>query len=471
MSKKVIVLEFNELVPHLIDRFIAEGKLPNFAKLRGESLVAITDAKEEFPNLEPWIQWVTVHTGLTYAEHKVFDLDDGPKLAVPRVWDMVSDAGKPVWVCGSMNAAVQKDRINGAVLPDPWATGVEAYPSGYFDPFLDLIRPYVQEYTSGKPPVRPPAIIRFGRFMMTNGLSIKTITDTVSQLIGELRSTSKWRRAVILDRLTFDVFRKVYNEQRPTFSTFFVNSVAHYQHYYWRNMDPGLFTVKSEAKEQETFADAILYGYQKIDEIVGEILEMADDETSIVFCTALSQQPMLSHEETGGKRMYKPRDQAKLFAFAGITAKYEYAPVMAEQFHLIFATDAEAAEAADKVRALRLASGEELMLVRLNGNRIFSGCNLEAPPPAGSRIVSSASNQAIDFDAMFYPLETVRSGMHHPDGMLWIRTSERRHAMIERKIELTEIAPTLLALAGVETSHRFSKPVIAELEQRELISA
>ncbi len=43
-DKKVIVLEFNELVPSLVDRFIAEGKLPNFKRLRNESTVAVTDA-------------------------------------------------------------------------------------------------------------------------------------------------------------------------------------------------------------------------------------------------------------------------------------------------------------------------------------------------------------------------------------------------------------------------------------------
>ena len=42
----VILLELNELVPQLLDRFIAEGRLPNFERLRKESLVFTTDAEE-----------------------------------------------------------------------------------------------------------------------------------------------------------------------------------------------------------------------------------------------------------------------------------------------------------------------------------------------------------------------------------------------------------------------------------------
>ena len=90
MSGSVIVLEFNELTPSLMDGFIADGQLPGFQKLRSESIECISDAEEEAPALEPWIQWVTVHTGLSFSEHRVFNLSDGPKLQAPRIWDRVA---------------------------------------------------------------------------------------------------------------------------------------------------------------------------------------------------------------------------------------------------------------------------------------------------------------------------------------------------------------------------------------------
>src|SRR5215468_4576682 len=104
VTSKLIVLEFNELCPSLMDQFIAEGRLPNFARLKREACVYTTEADEQAPYLEPWIQWVTVHTGLPYAEHGVFDLGDGAKLETPRVWDLVGQSGGKVWICGSMNA-------------------------------------------------------------------------------------------------------------------------------------------------------------------------------------------------------------------------------------------------------------------------------------------------------------------------------------------------------------------------------
>src|SRR5712671_4156756 len=89
----MIVLEFNELSPALMDTFIDQGYLPNFKRLRDASQVFITDAEEVAPNLDPWIQWVTVHSGLSYDEHGIFHLGDGDKLAVKSLWDLIAAEG------------------------------------------------------------------------------------------------------------------------------------------------------------------------------------------------------------------------------------------------------------------------------------------------------------------------------------------------------------------------------------------
>src|SRR5262245_39631204 len=99
----VILLEFNELSPSLMSRFIGEGQLPNFKRLHDEAEVYITDAGERQENLEPWIQWVTVHSGLSFPQHRIYHLGDGHKLKHKCLWDTLSDANLRVGVCGSMN--------------------------------------------------------------------------------------------------------------------------------------------------------------------------------------------------------------------------------------------------------------------------------------------------------------------------------------------------------------------------------
>ncbi len=92
----VILIEFNELCPSLINRFMNDGKLPNFKRMYQQAHVYTSDAEAEPPYLEPWIQWVTVHSGLTYSDHGIFHLGEGHKLREKRVWDVLSAAGRRV---------------------------------------------------------------------------------------------------------------------------------------------------------------------------------------------------------------------------------------------------------------------------------------------------------------------------------------------------------------------------------------
>jgi hypothetical protein len=51
------------------------------------------------------------------------------------------------------------------------------------------------------------------------------------------------------------------------------------------------------------------------------------------------------------------------------------------------------------------------------------------------------------FGELFYMIHTMRSGRHHPDGVLWWRNG--RHRVVEERVPLTAVAPTILAHFGV----------------------
>lgn len=446
VPNKLILLEFNELTPTLMDQFIDEGILPNFARLRDESLVCISEADEDPPFLEPWIQWVTVHTGLPYAEHQVFDLGDGARLNVPRIWDLLGQRGDRVWICGSMNASFQRP-INGFILPDPWSTGVAPYPEGEFTDFYDYVRLQVQEHTRASVPVSRSAQLRFLGFMVRHGMSLETVRAIATQLVKERGGENRWKRATILDDLQWDVFRSYWTRHAPDFSTFFLNSTAHFQHMYWRDFEPEVFGGK-RGQEHTGQAEAIRFGYRHMDRIVGKCLDMIDDDTTVVLATALGQQPCLSYEDSGGKIFYRITDTARFFTLLGIGA-CRYAPVMSEQFKLHFASDAEASDAAQRLRSLTL-DGEPVMMARANGTEVFAGCQVFRPVPADAMVTSPTTS--FRFDEQFYDCNLVKSGMHHPDGIFWVREpgAGARHQAAPVRIPLVDLAPTLLSLCGMD---------------------
>lgn len=446
-ENSVILLEFNELSPSLMQRFIKEGKLPNFQRFYEQSAVYTTDAEEKAPYLEPWIQWVTVHSGLPYSKHQVFLLDEGHKLESKRIWDIVSEAGLRVWVCGSMNASYNSP-LNGYIMPDFWSTKV-APNSVELLPYFQFVQKQVQEHTNDSAPLSRGEYLRFLSFMNSHGLSVNTVTAIIGQLIRE-KTTKKhrWQRATIVDKLQFDIFRSYYCKFKPHFSTFFINSTAHFQHMYWRNMEPDKFLVKPSQKEQTQYEKAVLFGYQEMDKLIGNFLDILDSNTTLILSTALSQQPCLTYEASGGKHLYRPRKFQDVLEFAGVSSKYVCSPVMAEEFYIRFETEQDASEAEQKLSALQV-NQRQMMRLKRNGKDIYGGCGIFEQLPSDANLNIANSGKSIPFFNIFYQIEDIKSGMHHPDGILWIRKPSCQHFIHSDKVSLLTIAPTVLELLGI----------------------
>lgn len=68
--KKVIVLGLDGLDPRLTEQFMAEGKMPHFAKLRDSG--CYSRLRTTFPALSP-VAWSTFATGVNPAKHNIFD--------------------------------------------------------------------------------------------------------------------------------------------------------------------------------------------------------------------------------------------------------------------------------------------------------------------------------------------------------------------------------------------------------------
>lgn len=457
---RVILLEFNELTPTLLDGFFERGLLPNFRRFYDESHVYVTDAEEKGMLLNPWVQWVTVHTGLSAAEHGLTELNEGHLLDKPRVWDLASRAGMSSFICGSMNVGHDPD-LNGWVVPDPWSTTVDTYPDGSgLEHFYRFVQTQVQEHTNDSVPLGPTQYARFLSFMLSHGMSTETTAAIVKQLAAEkLRSGGRWKRAVLLDKLQFDVFRAIHRKHRPNFSTLFLNSTAHMQHAYWRNMDPDAFEKKPTEDEQREYGGAVLFGYEEMDRLMAQVMELAGSDTTIVFTSGLGQQPFLGMEEEGGRKFYRPRSFEALTEFVGITAKHHCTPVMSEEFQIHFEDSADMDASIPILEGLTM-DGREVLTMRRDANGALStGCKIYHGVDEDAEITTHDGRTGKFFD-LFYGAATVKSGSHHPDGVFWVRTPQRGHAVHEGRVSLRSVAPTLLSLLGLKAPAHMTVPAV-----------
>jgi hypothetical protein len=254
------------------------------------------------------------------------------------------------------------------------------------------------------------------------------------------------------------MFRRHQRQARPSFATYFSNTTAHYQHQYWRHMDPAPFTVKPTEEERARFGGAIRFGYQEMDRLIGEALDLAGDDTTLVLCTALSQQPYLAAEQHDGSHFHRPHDMAALVARLGLQGVVQIAPVMAAQFHLYFASPDEASAAADILRAAQVG-GRDAFFVRVDGTDVFTESAFYDPVEEGSTL-RLGNGEEIPFTDLFYRAHIARSGGHHSEGAFWIRTQDRVGVDVAQRVPLRAVAPTLLRLLSLDPPPSMTAPAL-----------
>ena len=433
-NQRLILLEFNELCPHLVDRFIEEGALPNFKRLREASETFITHTNDEV--LEPWTQWVTVHTGVPFSEHGIRDLDEAEKVTHNTFWDGLAEEN--VLLMSPMNVKFRR-RNQWLFMPDPWAAS--QVPSAELEPFYNFIRAAVNSHArTDRLDLKVAA--RAARFLLAHGLTIDTLAAAIRQLFVERFGGRdvKWRRATILDRLLWDVFAYFWRGPRqPRVGIFFSNATAHYQHKYWSHYDPSLFSLKPDAAEVETYGNVIRFGYQAHDRLIGKAMALAEPGTAIALCTALSQQPMLDYEVRGGKHMFLVRDFAALQAALGVRCSGRAEALMAEESWLHFATEAEGADGYRKFSSAKTGDGRPLFKVRgFDGKSFVIGCGVFASEVDAQATIVNAAGASMRFHEYFLQMETVTTAKHHPDGIFWIMSGQR-----SRQASRTSFAETL----------------------------
>jgi hypothetical protein len=178
------------------------------------------------------------------------------------------------------------------------------------------------------------------------------------------------------------------------------------------------------------------------------------------MATALSQQPCLIYEDIGGKTFYRARTFEPLIEFAGITGCQKVEPVMSEEFHLRFGNERDAADAAERLSALRI-KGRPAMQVERRDTNVFSGCIIYSQLEHDAVLEGGSNGKSTPFFRLFYQVESLKSGMHHPDGILWMRVPGSRPSVSREKVSLRDVPPTILSMFGIEKPQYMTGKVLA----------
>lgn len=282
-DNNVTVIELNEFNVDLLTVAIEEYDLPNIRQLfEFERTTYKTADRYNSGYLEPWVQWVSIHSGVPSSKHKIKHLGDVPDLEFKQCWEVLSNAGISTGVWGVMNGARHNTLQVKFFLPDPWTYSEAAFPNS-LNNLLDLPRYAAKNYRKLKFGKLFTGFLKLLYFVLTSNRLTKIAVHTL-RLARDLLRFGKKHFVYIswfdyLSTILFSKYKKKYN---PKCSILFLNSLAHIEHHHWTD-------------GPETITKPILYGLKNIDKILGMLFKQFPDDAFVVH-SGLSQ--MNTNHET-----------------------------------------------------------------------------------------------------------------------------------------------------------------------------
>lgn len=408
MHQKVFFLELNEFNQDLLIKSSKDLSLKNLEKLVSlNKMRTFTEDTYDSDFLEPWVQWVTVHTGSPSTHHQIKHLGDVPHLGTEQVWEALSKKGISSGIWGAMNASRGYAENCLFFLPDPWTVSEQGYPHE-LNALLDPIRYVSQNYLNRSTSIVVKKVIGLLKLIFKNGLGWRLLKEIPLLIKNVIRYKAKSfvfiSFADYLSTLLFLKYKKRFN---PDFSLIFLNSLAHLQHHHWKDVDP----IKNEP---------IVYGLKMLDRILGEIFSAIGEKEVLLVANALSQKNT-SEEEPW--ILYRQVDQSGFLHAIGIKyAKVE--SLMTHDAHIFFDHEHDTAIAKEKLASIEIL-GKKLFLVEeypQDKTKLFYRiCFTDAVFDNTPFIVGGKEIQFFD---LFQKVVT-RTGKHIPEGTVFFNQGKQ----------------------------------------------
>jgi hypothetical protein len=283
MTIRVLMLELNEVNFECLRFYANKGELPNFSAFFDRHGYAETTSERKYEELEPWIQWVTAHTGLSLAEHKIFRLGDIVNADIEQIWEKLAKQGISVGAISPMNAKCRGKNWD-FFIPDPWTkTGVIAPP--YVRRMYDGIAQVVNDNAQER--ILPSSLLN----LAVGGIVTARPANYLTYL-NCIRSVRRrpWFKAIFLDQLLADLFERSVAKNRTQFATLFLNAAAHIQHHYMFSSPVYKGSMRNPDWYIDEQSDPLFDVYAAYDRILGSVLQRFPD-ARIMLATGLHQDP------------------------------------------------------------------------------------------------------------------------------------------------------------------------------------
>ena len=282
-KEKLIFWELNEINFDYVNFYIRKGKLKNWKKIIEDHGLFTTYSDENYNDLQPWIQWPTIRTGLNLDEHGVHRIGDIVQSNIKQHWEILEDKGYSVVAISPINAS-NETKKSSFWIPDPW-TDTKTSGNKFIHRFSKALKQVVNDNSKEK--ISFFSIIVIIEALITKS-QISSWQTYFSCLVGAMKK-QHWSKVIFLDRLLSDIFIKLWKNNHPDFSSLWMNGGAHIQHHYLCSSLPYKGHVKNPQWYVPIGKDPLLEILEMYDLFLNELMTLKN--TRLIIAVAIKQIP------------------------------------------------------------------------------------------------------------------------------------------------------------------------------------
>lgn len=357
----MIVIELNEANFDLIARLPSDSLPTHLSKFLGNKSW-ITSTGLEDSSSEPWINWVTFHTGNDASQHGVKTLDEQPHHTNgTQIFELLEDSGATVGVLGCMNAS-NSCKDPAFFLPDPWST-VKPSDDYLIEKTHEMLRQVVSENASGRVSLSSSITIINILWRVRNHLSLISLGKIALQA-----TRKKWYKVLFLDLLLFGLMRYLITTRQPKVTFAFLNGLAHLQHHYLFNFRSNSSNQKNPTWYLPRDADPCLDYLIHLECLFQYLNEAEANGQEWILLTGLSQQ-----NETKPHYYYRLKDPIKLISKLelNLPEKIQVTKLMSRDFKIRFPDPSVRNLAAEALRHVTINGKSCIEVTELNESDVF----------------------------------------------------------------------------------------------------
>ncbi len=338
--------------------------------------------------LDPWSQWVSIHTLKKSKIHKIKNLGDVPKLRFKQYWELKKNLDFYIW--GPMNASRRNSKNVKLFFPDPWVFSEKAYPN-HLNKILNPIKKTIKNRGSDNVVKKSVDLISIFS-VLKNYLSFSELFNIgLVTIVDYFKLKKNYIFFCNWEYLCLKILLRTIKNKKNYISVYFINCLAHVQHHYWK---------------KNRYSKEIRYCLEYIDKMIREIYHHKNFK--LVFINGLSQ----INSEKEKLCLYEQNDHSKLLKNLGIKfSKVE--KLMTNDAYIFFKNKNETSKCEEVLNNIKFKNKKIFHVERIDSKKIFYKTNFINK--VHSKDFIYLSDKKLKF-LEYFSFITLRRGIHSHNG-------------------------------------------------------